>query len=109
MSELAELEQEKLKYMEVIGRMQIWQKLQASREWQLLMEKGFMQQDCVHYIHASVDTAILKEQREEAMKMAQASGYLKKFLEVVEAQGRYAENRLTELEQAIEEARSNAQ
>jgi len=108
MSELQELEQQKAQYALAIERWQRLERLRSQLEWKHLIEEGFLLQDCARYTHASVDTAIPKEQREDALKIAQAAGYLSKFLEVLETQGRYAQNRLPELDAAIEEARSAA-
>jgi len=106
MSELQELEQQRIQYIQAIERLDMLVKLKSNKEWQHLIEQGFMSLDCARYIHASVDSAISKEQREDALRIAQAAGYLNKYLEVMESQGRYAKNRMIELEEAIEQARS---
>lgn len=70
-----------------------------------LILKQFCMEECANYVHMSADSSLTKEQREDALAFAQASGVLKKWLSLIVQMGYGAERDVISICEAIEEER----
>ena len=84
------------------------QRLYANADFQNLIVKGFMLNDAARYAQSSGDPALPAAERADALAMAQASGHLKRFLSVQIQMANVAERDIPNIEQAIDEARAEA-
>lgn len=71
-----------------------------------LILEGFCGSECVRLIGLSVDFTLNAEEQARSLGMAQAAGYLRNFLRILEIQGNAAENEIPGIREAIEELRA---
>ncbi len=71
--------------------------------------EGFAESECARYLRESTDPALGERQRADALAMAQASGHLIRFLNMIVMTGNQAEDNSQDIENAIEEARAASQ
>lgn len=81
-------------------------RLSQNRDFRKLILDGFCTTEAARYVQLSGDPALSAENRQDALNLAQASGHLKRFLSVTIQMGNTSANQIKELEQAIEEYRS---
>lgn len=109
MSNLSQLENQLVQAKELISRRNMAIKLASNPEFKELIIEGFMLKEAARYVQSSSDPALKAEERADALAMAQASGHLKRYLSVTVQMGAFAERDLANLEEAIDEARSEDQ
>lgn len=85
------------------GRMA--KRLLANRDYRKLITEEFLVTETARLTHLSTDVRLTKEQREEALQMAQASGHLKRYMTMLIQMGDSADSQIGTLEDEIEEAR----
>lgn len=105
MSEVSRLEKLKSEDRLSIDRLEMLERLSRNKDFQRLINDQYMVTECAVLAHTAGNPALSKDQREDAMQMAMASGHLKRFLRVTEMQGIAARARVDELNAAIEDAR----
>jgi len=105
MSEVKEIEQniEALK-AQIALKDQVL-KLERNRDFRSVILEGFCVKEAATYVQLSADPNLGKSEREDALALAQASGHIKRYLEVLKAMGFSAENQLPRYEQGLLEAR----
>lgn len=81
-------------------------RLQESRDFRRVIVDGFCGEDAARYAQISGDPSMAADARADALGMAQASGFLKRFLAVCVQMGRQAERELRDGEEALAEERS---
>lgn len=72
-------------------------KLQKNKDFQKIIEQGFMLEDCARYARNSGLVTLTKEEREDSLLKAQAAGHLKEYLHAKIMMGNNAEKTLVKL------------
>jgi CHAT domain-containing protein len=93
-----------MKAMAERGRMA--ERLASNREFKKLILEEFLVQETARMIHLSTDPRLSVQDRADALQMAQASGQLKRFLQMTMQMGETALNTIPDLEEALEDARA---
>lgn len=106
-TELEQLEQQLSDARVLIETRQAALRLGQNPDFKKLILQGFCLNDAARYAQESGDPALDKEQRADALAMAQASGHLKRYLSMCIQMGAHAERTLGDLENEIELARQN--
>jgi hypothetical protein len=109
MSEVFALERQLVEVQEHVKLRDTALKLAANPEFKSLILDRFCVQECARYAQSSADPALTAEQRADALNIAQAAGHLRRFLSVTVQMGSQAERQVTDLEEAILEARQEAE
>jgi hypothetical protein len=109
MSEVFALERQLVEVQEQVKLRDTALKLAANPEFKSLILDRFCVQECARYAQSSADPALTAVQRADALNMAQAAGHLRRFLSVTVQMGSVAERQVTDLEEAILEARQEAE
>lgn len=91
------IEIEKKNYRERMALRDSVLKLQKNRDFQKVIEQGFMLEDCARYARNSGLVTLSKEEREDSLLKAQAAGHLKEFLHAKIMMGNNAEKNLIKL------------
>lgn len=107
MTELEQLEFQKKTNQEFIERKELIEKLQENPEFKKIILEEFCEKECAAYAKASADPNLSKEDRADALAMAQAAGHLQRFLHVAIRMGIAAENQMKDLDNTIDEVRAN--
>jgi len=106
MSDLFKLREQRAQCMRDIENAQKLSRLCALRDWQDLMEQGFLQEACAKAVHDSVNPALEERAKNHAMDMARAAGFLHLYLENIENQGQRAKESLPQLQAAMDAAQA---
>lgn len=106
MTQLEQLEQELANSKDLIATRQAALRLYQNRDFKKIILEGFCLKDAARFVQVSQDPAVSKPEQEDALRMAQASGHLKRFLSMQVQMGAHAERTLPQLEEAIEEVRA---
>lgn len=80
-------------------------RLMQNRDFKKLILENFIVHDCARNVAASVDPKLDPENRQAALEMAKAAGYLKHYLQVTASLTERATSDLADLDAAIEQAR----
>ena len=72
-------------------------KLQKNKDFQKVIEQGFMLDDCARYARNSGLVTLSKEEREDSLAKAQAAGHFKEYLHAKIMMGNAAEQTLVKL------------
>lgn len=105
MSEVTELEDQLERTKVLKSRSVAAERLASNHDFRLLVLNGFCRDDAARYIQESGDPLLNAEQRQDALNMAQASGHLKRYLQLQYQMGATADRNIADLETAIVEAR----
>lgn len=106
MSEVIALENQLEASKELIERRRLALRLSENADFRKLILDEFCVKECARYVHTSGDPAIAPNERADALAMAQAAGHLRRFLSVTVQMGAHAERELSNLEEALTEARA---
>lgn len=83
-------------------------RLNDNPDFRKLILEGFCLTEAARYVQCSGDPALGKEERQDALNMAQASGHLKRFLSVTVLMGNEADKSILDAQRQIEELRAEA-
>lgn len=83
-------------------------KLSSNREFKKLILEEFCVNESARYAHSSADPALTAEQRADALALAQAGGHLRRWLSIKVRMGNTAEAQQGDLDDALAEARGEA-
>jgi len=108
MSAVAQLEHQRAQNQTLIERRDLALRLEKNPEFKALILDQFCVQECARYAQLSADPSLKPEDRENALALAQAAGHLRRFLSVVVQMGNVAEGQMAELDEALVEARQDA-
>lgn len=95
-SEIQKLEAEIKAGDEAIERFERLERLYNNTDFQELILKYFMRDECARYVQQSVDNLQAPENRANALAMAQTSGHLKRFFYLIEQQANKAKSEMVE-------------
>lgn len=102
---IEQLEDQRKNEQAVVDRRDAALRLANNRDFKKLILDGFCGTEAARYVQESGDPMLTREQREDALNMAQASGHLKRFLSYTVLFGNTAARTIKELEEALDEAR----
>lgn len=74
-------------------------RLEENKDFQLVIKDNFLEKNCARLTRLSTSLHLQESQRNDALKAAQAAGYLEQFLQVAIQRGDLAEKNLAELNQ----------
>ncbi|WP_244832401.1 hypothetical protein [Caballeronia sp. TF1N1] len=77
-------------------------KLQSNKDFKKLVTETYLVNAAADFARQAGDPAMGERQRADALAMALAPGYFKRFMNVVFSQGQQAEEDIPELEKGIE-------
>lgn len=80
-------------------------RLVKNADFRVVIEKGFMLEECARYAQQSANPALSDRERQDALLIAQAAGALKRFLSVSIQISNQCANDVLAIEHSIEEAR----
>lgn len=83
-------------------------RLYDNADFRKLIVNGFCLTEAARYAQESGDPMLTKDQRQDALNMAQASGHLKRFLSVTIVMGNDADRAIRDAEAQLVELRSEA-
>lgn len=106
MSQVEQLEQQLIEAKKLVERRQMAIRLSQNPDFKKLILDEFCLQEAARYVHASADPSLGPDERADALALAQASGHLKRFLSVTVQMGAHAERDIPNIDEAIDEARS---
>jgi len=81
-------------------------RLASNRDFKSLILDEFCVQECARYAQNSANPALNASDRADSLAIAQAAGHLRRYLSVVVQMGAVAEKEIGQIEEAIDEARS---
>lgn len=102
---LEALEHQKAKTVEDIEFAERAARLMANPDFKHVILEAYCVKEAAAFVHASADPVLKPEQRADAILMAQATGHLKRWLQVVQLKAEQAKDRLPEVEEHIESVR----
>ena len=83
-------------------------RLNDNPDFRKLILDGFCLNEAARYAQESGDPMLTKDQRQDALNMAQASGHLKRFLSVTILMGNAADTSIVDAQRQIEALRAEA-
>lgn len=105
MTEVEQLEKQREDFQQLIERANMVERLALNPDFKKLILEGFCRDDAATYVQISQDPNIGDREQADALRLAQASGHLKRFLQVTRQMGTRAAHTMEELDQAIVIAR----
>jgi hypothetical protein len=78
-------------------------KLNGNREFRALIREEYLVQEAARTVQLSTDPRLNDKQRADALGMAQATGHLKRFLQITEQMGYAAEKDIADCEEQLAE------
>lgn len=106
MSTIAQFEARKTKLKaQVAFRDQIL-KLSTNPDFREVIDKGFIHDEAARNARIGGDPALGKQEREDAIQMALASGHLQRFLSANIQMGNTAEDEIRQIDSVLEELRA---
>lgn len=81
-------------------------RLSKNKDFQKLILDGFCTKECARYAQMSKDVAISDRDQADALGYAQAAGYLRRWLQVINMGGVKAKGDIPSIEAALDECRA---
>ena len=106
MSEIQELEAQKEDLKAQVALRDQILKLSANHEFRKVIHEEFFQKEAGRLVRIGGDPALDKQQRQDAIAMALATGHLQRFLSANVQMGNRAEQTIFEIDAALEELRA---
>lgn len=106
MSQVKALEQQLTDAKAISEEGQRAQRLARNPDFRKLIIEGFMRDDAARFVQLSEDPALGENERQDALRMAQASGHLKRFLSMTIRMGQTAEGQISDIDDALVEAQA---
>lgn len=105
MSDLLQLERQRQEIAELVELRDAALRLSENRDFRKLFIDLYFKDEAARLVQVSSDPIITKEQREDALAMAQATGHTKRYLSMIVLRGNTVAGDIEDLELQIEEAR----
>lgn len=105
MSDVFQLEQQLTKAKLLVEQRDAALRLSKNRDFKKLILDGFCLNDCARFAQMSADPVLNKDQRADALSMAQAGGHVRRFLQMMLVIGDTAEIEMRDLPDEIALAR----
>ncbi len=103
---VVDLENQKDQFKKLVELRDIADKLCRNRDFKKLILEEYMVNEAARLVQVSGDPNLTKDQKEDALAMAQATGHLKRYLQVVTQMGNHAESQIPNIDDEIAELRS---
>lgn len=81
-------------------------RLSANQDFRDLFINGLFKDETARLTHLSTDPNLSQQDRDDALRMAQSSGYTKRFLSAMIQMGQHAEDELPGMRQTLDELRA---
>lgn len=104
-----QLEQQRKDAEMLIERRNAAIRLSSNADFKRLFLDEYFTKEAARMVQLGGDPALSKEQREDALQMAMATGHTKRFLSVIVQQGAKAESEMDDLDEMIREAEAEAE
>ena len=108
MNDVTALEQQLSGAKSLVEQRKMALKLSQNREFKKLILEEFCVNECARYVQNSANPALGEQERADSLAIAQAAGHLKRWLSVQVQMGARAEHEILELEDALAQARAEA-
>ena len=102
---LEALEHQKSKAVEDVEFAARVARLLANPDFKHVILDTYCVKEAAAFVHASADPTLKPEQRADALHMAQATGHIKRWLQVTQLKADQASERIPEIEEHIESVR----
>ncbi len=106
---IAELENQKDQLKKLTELRDIAEKLYRNKDFKKLILEEYMINEAARLAQVSGDPNLNKEQKEDAMAMAQATGHLKRYLQIVCQMGNHAESEINNIDAELADIRVEVQ
>lgn len=102
---IAQLEEQRDHNKRIAEQGEAHDRLMKNRDFRKIILEGFMVEQAARYVQESADPALTDRQRADALGIAQASGHLKRYLQIQRLIQDQAADRVVACDAAIEEMR----
>ena len=111
MSEItaSNLEAQRKALQEQVDLTKAIERLYLNPDFQSVILDQFMTKEAARFVQSSIDPNLDSNKRADALGMAQASGYLRQFLEVSKMIGHQADYTITQIDNELEDMRANGE
>lgn len=99
--ELEQLQQLKVASKKLIDLGEAVDKLMRNREFKKVILEHYCVEECARYVQASCDPNLPEASRADCLALAQASGHLLRFLDVLKLKSAKAYNDLENIDKAV--------
>lgn len=106
MSEIVQLQAQLEFAKSVVEQRDLVSKLSGNREFKKLIVDGFCKEECARFTHNSTDISMSVEDRADSLGMAQAGGYLKRWMNFLIIMGNRAEQDIVQMNETLAELRA---
>ena len=108
MSDIQALENEIEQAETLVARRNMALKLSENHEFRKIFTEYYFTEEAARLVQLSGDPNLDKQQREDALAMAQATGHTKRYLSVIVQMGAHYERELPAMRATLEELRMEA-
>lgn len=111
MSEITETDllQQRKDLQKHVDLMKSFQRLSNNRDFNKVILDEFMIQEAARFVQVSTDPNLTAEERADALGLAQAAGYLKRYLDVLQRMGKHAVNTINRIDEELEDMRASGE
>ena len=106
MATIAELQAQRAENQVRVDRLRRAERLSRNPDFKKLILDEFCVQECARYAQNSANPGLDAEARADCLGIAQASGHLRRWLQVICQMGTHAQNEITEIDEVLEEMRA---
>jgi pyruvate-formate lyase len=106
MDEIKGLEKQLKDAKKVVEHRDRVERLLRNKDFQRVIMDEFCVTEAARLVHQSADPILTQEQRADALSMAQASGHLKRYIQMAFTQGNLMENQAREIEAVLDAMRA---
>ena len=106
MSEVAKLERQKEDTKKAIEVRDSILRLVENKDYKFVVDQLFCTEECARYVHTSGNPNLDPASQKDALNIAQAAGHFRRFISAHIQMGNAAENSMSDLEDALVEARA---
>lgn len=99
---IAALERQALGEKEAQARAEAVDRLFRNKDFKKIILQDFCTTDCARYVCESADPLLKPEQRADALAMAQASGHLKRYLDLADRFGYGSAAKIVDIQNEID-------
>lgn len=103
MTEIENIQSQIKDLKELVATKDLALKLEKNADFQKLILDEFCEKECARFARMSGDPALSKENREDALALAQAAGHLRRWLSKTVTMGLQAEGDIVDAEETIVE------
>lgn len=106
MSQIQELEAQKVDMQKQVDLRDAILKLSGNHEFRKVINEGFLRDDCARNARIAGDPTLDAKQQQDALNMALAAGHLQRYLSANVQMGNMAADNIIQIDEALEELRA---